>query len=273
MQEHTISPPFWNLDQVPFATIDLAQARAQEDLFYLTAAASFVEIATDLYADNLIQYFSGSDDVVDWLQNTWKNEEVRHGRVLREYVRHVWPEFDWEHAYADFFADYSRRCTVDALESTRSLEMVARCVVETGTATFYQALATQASEPILSGIAAHIRADEINHYKHFYGYFGMYSASESPRRLQILGALKRRVLEARNDDADCALWHVFIASQTQKSTDKAAFRALRARLREQTRQHYPVAMTAKMLLKPLHLPGAVTRLIHPSLTWIARRLM
>ena len=261
MQQATTPAKDWDLNQVPFSDIDLTAIKEQEDLFYMVTAASFVEIAADLYTDNLIRYFNDNADVVHWLENSWKPEEVRHGHVLRDYVRHVWPEFDWDRAYAEFFADYSRICTVDAFEPSRSLEMVARCVVETGTSTFYQSLAAQTSEPVLTGIANRIRTDEINHYKHFYRYFRMYHAIEPPGRLRILGALKRRILEARNSDAECALWHVYSVRETAAGPDKVKFRALCNRLSKRVQRHYPVTMAAKMLLRPLDLPAVVARAI------------
>lgn len=268
MREPIRSTPHWNLDHVPYDTIDLAQARAQQDMLYLVAASSFVEIASDLYTDNLVCHFEGNPEIVEWLREKWQTEEVRHGRTLRDYVRHVWPEFDWDAAYTAFFADYSQRCTVEALESVQSLEMVARCVVETGTATFYQALAAHAAEPVLAGIAARIRSDEINHYKHFYSYFRMYDASTPPGRLHILGALKRRILEVHNDDAECALWYAY-TTRHGPDANKAEFRALRSRLSRQVRHHYPITMAAKMLLKPLSLPAPIAHLIQGPMARLA----
>src|SRR5690606_41133839 len=65
------------------------------------------------------------------------------------------------------------------------------------------------AEPVLAGIAARIRAEEVGHYKHFYQYYRRYSQTESPSRWRVLGAIRRRVLEARNSDAEVALWHVY----------------------------------------------------------------
>ncbi len=261
MHDSNITTTPWNLEHVPYIDINLTKVQEREDLFYLVAAASFVEIAADLYADNLVRYFDDNIEIMDWLENSWKPEEMRHGHVLRAYVQHVWPAFDWEQAYAAFFADYSRLCTLDELEPTRCLEMVARCVVETGTSTFYESLAMQSSEPILAGIAAHIRADEINHYKHFYQYFRKYLAIDPTGRLRILGALKRRLLEARNSDAETALWHVYSVHQGKMSADKTQFKVLCTQLSKQVQRHYPITMATKMLLKPLNLPHAVTRAI------------
>ncbi|SHI34947.1 ferritin-like domain-containing protein [Pollutimonas bauzanensis] len=273
MHEFTRTATDWTLGEVPFQAIDLSQIKDQENLFYLVAAASFVEIASDLYTDNLIHYFKGDEEVIAWLESRWRPEEVRHGHVLRAYVNHVWPEFDWQQAYSAFYAEYSPLCTPDNFEASRSLEMVARCIVETGTATFYQALTQQTTEPVLAGIAARIRADEIGHYKYFYRYFRLYNGKEAPGRLRILGAIKRRLLEARNDDAECALWHAYLVRQPEAHADKAAFRALRSRLGKQVRRHYPLDMAVKMLLRPLSLPDAVTRLLQGPLARLTARFM
>lgn len=276
MQESTILTPRWGLDQIPFDQIDVSKVRERDDLFYLVTGASFVEIASDLYTSNLIQHFEGDSDVVQWLQEHWQHEEMRHGYSLRDYVRHVWPEFDWQSAYDSFFEEYSAMCTIDEFEPTRGLEMVARCVVETGTATFYTALSQHATEPVLAGIAARIRAEEVGHYKHFYQYFKQYSQSESPSRWRVLNAIRRRVVEARNSDAEVALWHVYAHKHpgADRQADKQAFQAVLSGLGRAVKRHYPVNMAAKMVLRPLSLPSRVNQVIEGPLSraagWLLR---
>lgn len=272
-QGHTSETPRWGLDQIPYDAIDMARLVGRDDLLYMVAGASFVEIASDLYTTNLIRYFEGDDPVVEWLDQHWQHEEVRHGHALKGYVQHAWPEFDWDSAYASFFAEYSKMCTVDEFESTRCLEMVARCVVETGTATLYHALSEQAGEPVLAGIAARISAEEVGHYKHFYRYFRQYREIERPGRMRVLGALRRRVMEARNSDAECALWHAYITRHGAQA-NKADFKTLCRRLGKELRKHYPVSMAAKMTLKPLDLPARMSSVIQGPLArasvWLMR---
>jgi hypothetical protein len=186
---------------------------------------------------------------------------------------HVWPEFHWDRAYSEFFADYSRLCKVEEFEATRGLELVARCVIEMGTATYYHSLADNAVEPILAGIARRIRADEINHYKHFYRYFRRYKIIEGQGRLNILAAIARRVLEARQDDVECALRHAHAVRDPFARADDEGFRALRERIGAQVRRHFPVDMAVKMLLKPLDLPPVVTRLSHAPASWLMGRFL
>ncbi|MGK3984326.1 hypothetical protein WME99_14880 [Sorangium sp. So ce136] len=65
-----------------------------------------------------------------WLKEEWEPEELQHGRALRSYVQPVWPDFDWERAYAAFFAECSRHCSMDGLQPTRALEVVAMSPVQ-----------------------------------------------------------------------------------------------------------------------------------------------
>ena len=46
--------------------------------------------------------------------------------------------------------------------------MMARCIVETGTSSYYSALKDATDEPVLKQICGHIAADEFRHYKLFY---------------------------------------------------------------------------------------------------------
>jgi hypothetical protein len=46
--------------------------------------------------------------------------------------------------------------------------MIARCVVESGTSSYYSAMRDTAEEPVLQEIAGRIAADEYRHYKLFY---------------------------------------------------------------------------------------------------------
>jgi hypothetical protein len=272
MQQSKQPLPAWGLDNIPYENIDHALVRDREDLFYFVTGASFIEIASDLYTSNLVEYFQGDEEAVGWLRDTWQHEELRHGYSLRGYVRAVWPQFDWQAAFDGFYGEYSRLCTVDEFEPTRGLEMAARCVVETGTATIYTALADLSPEPVLTGIAARIRHDEINHYKYFYKFFRLYKEREGTTRWSILKALKRRVFEARESDVDIALWHAYCRRVAQP--DRDSFKAMCAQMGKQIKRHYPVNMAAKMILRPLALPTMVNHFVEGPLAraagWLLR---
>src|SRR5690348_5805343 len=83
--------PHWSLDDIPWHMIR-QDAVAQTAFFYLVATASLMESATDLYAENLIDYFAGDEEVTSWLERYWLPEELQHGKALRRYVEVAWPE-------------------------------------------------------------------------------------------------------------------------------------------------------------------------------------
>jgi len=256
----------WSLDDIDFSAIDPERVRDDEAMFMLVCSASFVESGSDVYTGNLVTRFAGDDDVGTWLREHWEPEELQHGRALEAYVRHVWPEFDWDAAYADFFADYSRLCTMEELEPTGAQEMAARCIVEMGTTTYYQALNAACTEPVLRDLTWRIRCDEVRHYKNFHAFFHKYQRAEHLGRRHVLAALVRRALELRREDATIALRHVAVwrrRSQAGRVPDDVL--ASNARLIEQAyrlvSEHLPMELAVRMALKPLRLSPRVQRLV------------
>jgi hypothetical protein len=110
---------------------------------------------------NLAIFIADDPGTVQWLTNRWEVEEVRHGTDLRRYVETVWPDFPWDAAYARFLTDYSRFCSDEQLDSTRSLEMAARCVVETEPPRSIACYRNATDEPVLHDLARRISSDEV----------------------------------------------------------------------------------------------------------------
>ena len=253
--------PHWKIEDLDFSRIAREQVRTDENLFYLVASASFIESGSDLYTQNLVDFFQGDDEVTGWLSNHWEQEELQHGQALRAYVRHVWPEFDWDTAYRGFLAEYATYCKVELLAPTRALEMTARCVVETGTATYYRAMARSTTEPVLRDLATRIATDEVNHYKHFYRFFRRYRAQERLNRFRVMGTIGRRTLELKSEDADCAVRHVVKARAPHRANDAAYVRQLSARMNSTIRTNLSPGAALKMLMRPLELPPPVQTVI------------
>jgi hypothetical protein len=262
----------WSLDDIPLGCVDIARVRPKEELFLLLAGASFVETGSDLYTRNLVEQFHNDAEVSSWLTNHWEPEEMQHGRALRAYVNCVWPEFDWQTAFAAFLADYSKTCTTANLERTLCLEMAARCVVEMGTATYYRAIYAFSNEPVLERLIGMIQRDEVCHYKHFYRYFNKYNDIEHKGRAMVLGALVRRLREIIQSDAECGLWYPFNARYAHASRNGPEFHRAVARVSSLLRRHYPTSMATKMFLKPLALPPALNYLSHAPAK-LAQRLI
>jgi len=256
----------WRIEDIDLSAIDRARVREDETLFFLLATSSFVEIASQVYTANLAHYYTGDDGMLAWLRSQWEQEELQHGRALRAYVQAVWPEFDWEAGNASFYREYSARCTLAEFEPTRGLELAARCVVETGTATYYRAIHDYTDEPVLKTITGHIKSDEVRHYSYFWHFFEAYRVRESLSRWRVLRAVARRVVEAFDDDGLIAFRHAFCARYPDRTFERRHYDAFQADLKRIMRRHFPVEMAVKMLLKPLDLPARVQRLVLPALT-------
>ncbi|CAJ4396091.1 Uncharacterised protein [Burkholderia pseudomallei] len=262
----------WRIEDIDLTRIDRQRAAANEDLLLLLCAASFIESGSDLYTSNLSQFFDDDPEVSAWLNAEWEHEELQHGRALKAYIAYVWPEFDWDLAFANFFEEYSKTCSLEAFEKTRALEMVARCVVETGTATLYRAINECSDEPVLKEITDNIRTDEVRHYKHFFRYFKKYNKVEGNGRLAVLGALTRRVLEIKNEDSEIALRHVFAVRYPERADDSAYCRERTARVNALVRRNLSADMCVKMLLKPLELPAKIQPGLHYPLTKLTQHV-
>ncbi len=267
------SGPRWSVDDVAYDKIDRAAMADKLDWFYLVAASSFVEILSDLYARNLGDYYAGDEEARDWLAHKWEPEEMQHGEALRRYVQAVWPDFDWQRGFDGFRTDYAPYCQTALLGPTRTLEMAARCVVETGTASFYAMLHVASPEPVLAAVAGHIRDDEIGHYKGFYRFYRDYQRRDPHSRFRVAREIWRRVVEVDSEDAFLAVKNVSIVHRPGSVFTRADFRAFRDRIRAWMRLHYPFQSAVKMLLRPLDLPAPLQRITVPLIVRTARRIV
>jgi len=262
----------WTLESIDFSCIDKARVRHDEDLFFLLCSASFVESGSDLYTHNLVDHFAGDQELQTWLSQHWEHEELQHGRALAAYVQAVWPEFDWNAGFKAFWNEYGAMCTTEQLESSRGLELAARCVVETGTASLYRALNDLTDEPVLKQLTNHIKSDEVRHYKHFYQHYREYRAREGFGRYKVFRAILRRVNEIKSEDGDVAMRHVFNQCYPQHADNDAEFRKLNVRAQARLKRNIPAEMTVKMLLKPLDFPARLQTALEKPLAKLAEKL-
>ena len=105
----------WSLDSINWRAIRRNPVGEPAALFYLVAAASFMESTTDRYTRNLIDQFSGDDEITSWLERHWLPEELQHGHALRRYVQIAWPNFEWDRVYETFLGEFSAFCRADGL--------------------------------------------------------------------------------------------------------------------------------------------------------------
>jgi rubrerythrin len=271
-QGRTSSRPVWRVNEIDFSSVD-ARHRSDTTLFYLLAGASFVECGSELYTRNLLTYYHDDPQIAEWLSNVWEQEEMQHGAALRAYVLAVWPQFDWYEAYRRFFAEYAQAASPDAFEATPHLELAARCMIETGTTSLYRMLHDYAQEPVLRKVLAHIRDDEVNHYKHFLQYFRAGQAAQGPRRLKVAWAIGRRVRESRSDDAWIAFRHAFEVSNPGRICRRSDFEQWQTQWKAIVRRAFPFRTAADMLVAPLALPALLRRLARRAAELALRRVL
>lgn len=262
----------WSLEDIAWQQIDMDKIRDERMSYYVVTAASFIETAADLYTANLVEYFP-DPEARYWLSNYWQPEELQHGLALRTYVESVWPELDWQKNYNEFFAEYSQLCTLEELETSHALEMVARCVIEAGTSTFYTTLQQFSHEPVLKTLTGYIRQDEVSHYRHFRRFFEAYKKQEGISRLGVMRSLYKRLSESENEDAYIGLKHAWLMRHPGQPFDETRFDRVLQNLGPIMKGYYPYRMALKMLLKPLDLNQGLVRLSLPLLEQAARRLM
>jgi hypothetical protein len=260
----------WSLADIPWRAIEPNTLGGSEAWFYLLAAASLMESATDLYTGNLIEYFAGDDEITGWLKNYWLPEELQHGRALRCYVETAWPEFPWDRVRGDFVEEFRPFCD-NALEPARGLEMASRCAVETGTASFYTCLSHASPDPVLRLLTRRIAEDEVRHYKHFYRFFRKYRDIERPKRRAVAPALWRRLRMTGGEDRLVVLRHVHAARRPGARFDTRVYRHVHSQCRALMRPYFPAEMSVRMLLKPLALGPRTQRVAVPLLASLARR--
>ena len=188
----------WSLEDIPWDRFD--RIKVDPEIVKIVKAASLVEYNGGAYAHHLCRIFR-DDPEFQQTARRWGEEEIQHGRALGRWAELADPEFDFMAAFGrfqagyqvDFDAGFSRR-------GSRSGEMIARCMVEIGTSSYYTALRDAAEEPVLKEICRNIAADEFRHYKLFHSNLLRCLRRERIgfwRRLRIaLG----RIVEAGDDE-------------------------------------------------------------------------
>jgi hypothetical protein len=176
----------WNLDDIPWDAFD--PAKVDPEMLRIVKAAAMVEYNGGTYAEYLCSVFSGDREFQDAARR-WAVEEVQHGQALSRWAEMADPDFDFEARFADFSKKIQLPVSAEnSVRGTRCGELVARCMVEVGTSSYYTALREATEEPVLREICRRIAQDEIRHYKLFYTHMERY------RDIERLGRLKRLIV-------------------------------------------------------------------------------
>lgn len=188
----------WTLDDLPWDQFD--PSKVDPEMLRIIKAAAMVEFNGGTYAEYLCNVFKDDPEFQDAARR-WALEEIQHGEALSAWARRADPEFDFDGRFADFSSVITLPVAAEeSVRGTRCGELVARCMVEVGTSSYYTALREATDEPVLKAICNHIAKDEIRHYKLFYTHMERY------RDIEGLGKMKRlmvglgRIGESEDDE-------------------------------------------------------------------------
>lgn len=191
--------PLWSVDtDIAWDTIELD--KVAPDTIALAKAASLVESNAGDYAEYLCNVFH-DDPEFQQTAREWAVEEVQHGVALARWAKLVDPEFDYDARLQRFRDGYS--IAIDSTESVRGSrtgELVARCMVEVGTSSYYTAIADSTEEPLLREICRRIATDEWRHYATFYKAMKRYLEKEPSSRFRRLRTAVGRAAESEDDE-------------------------------------------------------------------------
>lgn len=224
----------WTLDEIAWDRFD--RTTVDPEIVKLVKAASLVEYNGAAYAHHLCRIFDDDRDFQETARR-WGAEEIQHGKALARWAELADPEFDFAAAFERFQAGY--RVDFDCATSrrgSRSGEMIARCIVEVGTSSYYTALRDAVREPVLKEICRNIAADEIRHYKLFYKNLLRCLERERIgfwRRLRVAAG---RIAELQDDELAYAY---YAANETMRPYERGrCSRAYGARAYSVCREHH-----------------------------------
>jgi hypothetical protein len=197
----TVYKQGWTLEDVDWSVFD--RAKAQPWMIAAIKAAALVEYNAPDYVSYLKRVFKDAGPVTINAIEQWGCEESQHGRALGRWAEMADPTFNLEAAFARFRAGYQPAHFADdaatSIRGSRRGEMIARCVVESGTSSYYTAIRDAAQEPVLKEIAGRIAADEFRHYKLFYETLQEQDEPDLPFWKKLLVAIGR-VTESDDDE-------------------------------------------------------------------------
>ena len=112
--------------------------------------------------------------------DNWSVEEVQHGDALGRWATLADPSWDYASSFQRYRDGYKLPLDAEAsVRGSRTGELIARCMVETGTSSYYTALGRgDTAEPVLREVCRLIAADEYRHFKLFYDHMRRYLARE-----------------------------------------------------------------------------------------------
>jgi rubrerythrin len=240
----------WRLDDVAWAGFE--PGKVDPAVVPLIKAAAMVEKNGIDYAQYLKGVFKDDPDFSQAADN-WAIEEVQHGDALGRWAMLADPAWNFDAAFDRYRDGYKIDVNADAsVRGSRTGELIARCMVETGTSSYYTALGEATEEPVLKQVCKLIAADEYRHFKLFYDHMRRYLSRERLGMLSRLRIAAGRITESEDDELAFA-YHCGNESESQPYDHARCISAYMGQAMAFYRQRH-VERATGMVLKSVGLP-------------------
>lgn len=189
----------WRIEDVRWDQFD--RSKVDPALVAIVKAAAMVERNGTDYGTYLNRVFADDPDFRQAADN-WSVEEVQHGDALGRWAMLADPGWDYSAAFERYRTGYRLPLLGQeaSVRGSRTGELIARCIVESGTSSYYSALGEATEEPVLKQICKLIAADEFRHFKLFYDHMRRYLKRERVGLLRRLRIAVGRVGESEDDE-------------------------------------------------------------------------
>ena len=188
----------WHIDELGWDRFD--PSKVDPEIVPLIKAAAMVERNAADYVTYLTRVFADDPDFIAAVEH-WGVEETQHGDALGRWGMLADPAWDFTAAFERYRAGYQIQLDAEAsIRGSRTGELIARCMVETGTSSYYTALGEATEEPALKQVCRLIAADEYRHFKLFYDHMKRYLARENLSFSKRLRVALGRIGETEDDE-------------------------------------------------------------------------
>jgi len=259
----------WTLEDVDWGAFE--PSKVDPELLKIAKAASMVEFNAGDYAAYLGEVFH-DDPEFQAAAVQWAAEETQHGKALAKWSKLADPDFNFEARFGEFAQTIALPTGIDAsVRGTRTGELIARCIVEVGTSSYYTAVADASEEPVLRQICLNIAADEVRHFALFRRTMAKYQADEKVNLVARIRVALARLSETEDDELAYAYYAANHADDGPYDREQhgGAYRRRAFGLYRHTHVRRMVSMMFKAVgLKPT---GVLSRIITRFSYYMMRR--
>jgi len=195
---------YWKFEDINWSLFDPKKVNPQ--ILALIKAGSVIEHNGSDYGRYLKNVFKG-DTALEKEIDKWVVDEVKHGKVLAQWVKLADPTFDFEERFKAYITGFPIDVEVEeSIRGSRGAELLTRCMVEIGTSTFYTVIKEGTEEPLLKQICSKVAADELRHYKLFYTHLQRYQVQEKLNFFKRFWVTFNRLNENQDDELPFAYY-------------------------------------------------------------------